>query len=66
MERVDEAVPPWEALRGLYGGLRRWAVDKPPPEEAMRLAGEVVRRQDEERDGSLVHLSRCAGSGAHE
>ena len=40
-ERVDEAGPLWEALRGLYGGLRCWAVDKPPPEEAERLAGEA-------------------------
>jgi len=81
-ERVDEAGPLWEALRGLYGGLRRWAVDKPPPGEAMRLAGEAralmedwagrsyeseeVRRQDKERDGSLVHLPRRAGCGAYE
>ena len=40
-ERVDEAGPLWEALRGLYGGLSRWAVDKPPPEEGKRLAGEA-------------------------
>ena len=40
-ERVDEAGPLWEALRGLYDGLHCWAVDKPPPEEAMRLAGEA-------------------------
>jgi hypothetical protein len=30
-ERIDEAVPLWEALRDLFGGLRCWAVDKPPP-----------------------------------
>jgi len=40
-ERVDEAGPLSEALHRLYGGLSCWAVDKPPPEEAMRLAGEA-------------------------
>lgn len=40
-ERHGEAGPLWEALRGLYGGLRCWAVDKPPPEEGKRLAVEA-------------------------
>jgi transposase-like protein len=40
-ERIDEAGPLSEALHGLYGGLSRWAVDKPPPEEGERLAGEA-------------------------
>ncbi len=40
-ERIDEAVPLWEALRDLFGGLRCWAVDRPPPEEGERLAGEA-------------------------
>ena len=40
-ERVEEAGPLWEALRGLYGGLSCWAVDKPPPGEGERLAGEA-------------------------
>ena len=40
-ERNDEAVPVSEALHDLYDGLRRWAVDKPPPWEALRLAGEA-------------------------
>ena len=34
-ERIDEAVPLWEALRDLFGGLRCWAVDKPPPRREM-------------------------------
>ena len=38
---MTKAGPLWEALSGLYGGLRCWAVDKPPPEEAERLAGEA-------------------------
>ena len=40
-ERIDEAAPLSEALHGLYAGLRRWAVDRPPPGEAERLAGEA-------------------------
>ena len=40
-ERVGEAGPLSEALHGLYAGLRRWAVDRPPPGEAERLAGEA-------------------------
>ena len=40
-ERNDEAGSLSEALHGLYGGLRRWAVDKPPPWEAERLVGEA-------------------------
>ncbi|MFH0849777.1 MAG: IS66 family transposase, partial [Candidatus Bathyarchaeota archaeon] len=40
-EHVDEAKPFSEALHRLYGGLRCWAVDKPPPEEAAGLAGEA-------------------------
>ena len=40
-ERVDEAGPLSEALHRLYGGLSCWAVDKPPPEEGERLAGEA-------------------------
>ena len=31
-ERHGEAGPLSKALHGLYGGLRRWAVDKPPPD----------------------------------
>jgi len=40
-EHVDEAMPLSEGLHRLYGGLRCWAVDKPPPEEAAGLAGEA-------------------------
>ena len=40
-EHVDEAKPLAEALHRLYGGLRCWAVDKPPPEVAEGLAGEA-------------------------
>jgi len=40
-EHVDEGKPLAEALHRLYDGLRCWAVDKPPPEEAMRLAGDA-------------------------
>ena len=40
-EHVDKAKPLAEAPHRLYDGLRCWAVDKPPPEEAGRLAGEV-------------------------
>ncbi len=40
-EQVEEAVPLSEGLHRLYGGLCCWAVDKPPPEEAVRLAGEA-------------------------
>lgn len=38
-EHVEEAKPLSEALHRLYSGLRRWAVDKPPPGEAEGLAG---------------------------
>ena len=38
---VEESKPFSEALHRLYGGLRCWAVDKPPPEEAALLAGEA-------------------------
>ena len=40
-EHVEEARPFSEALHRLYGGLRCWAVDKPPPGEAEGLAGEA-------------------------
>jgi len=40
-EHVEEAKPFSEALHRLYGGLRCWAVDKPPPEVAEGLAGEA-------------------------
>jgi hypothetical protein len=40
-EHVEEARPFSEALHRLYGGLRRWAVDKPPPEMGEGLAGEA-------------------------
>jgi hypothetical protein len=42
-ERVDEAKPLSEALHRLYDGLRRWAVDKPPPEVAERLVEEAKK-----------------------
>ena len=35
-------------------------------EELRVRGGETVRRQDEERDGSLVHFPRGAGGGAYE
>ena len=38
---LREAGPLWEALRGLYGGLCCWAVDKSSPGEGARLALEV-------------------------
>ena len=40
-EHVDEARPLAEALHRLYGGLRCWATDKPPPGVAEGLAGEA-------------------------
>jgi len=45
-EHVEEAKPLAEALHRLYDGLRRWAVDKPPPEEGKRLAGEARREME--------------------
>jgi hypothetical protein len=40
-EHVEEAKPLSEALHRLYGGLRCWAVDKPPPDEAEGLVEEA-------------------------
>jgi hypothetical protein len=46
-EHVEEAKPLSLALHRLYGGLRRWAVDKPPPEMAALLAGEGKKMMTE-------------------
>ena len=40
-EHVEEAKPLAEALHRLYDRVKVWAVDKPPPEEAVRLTGEA-------------------------
>ena len=42
-EHVEEAGPLSEALHRLYDGIKVWAVDKPPPEEAALIAGEARR-----------------------
>jgi hypothetical protein len=42
-EHVEEAKHLSDALHCMYGGLRRWAVDKPPPEAAEALAEESKR-----------------------
>ena len=42
-EHVEEAKPLSEALHRLYDGVKVWAVDKPPPEEAALIAGEARR-----------------------
>jgi transposase len=42
-EHVEAAKPLSEALHRLYGGLRCWALDKPPPEMAEGLAEEAKK-----------------------
>jgi transposase len=40
-ERVGEAVPMYEGLKGIYDRLSVWTVDKPPPELASMLVEEA-------------------------
>jgi transposase len=41
-EHVEEAKPLTEALHRMYDRLKRWVVDKPPPETAALLAREAM------------------------